>query len=367
MSDVPAILSARTHMKLPGNDELIQKMPCPSDTALAIERTRHQVARILSGEDDRLLVVVGPCSIHDPEAALDYAQKLSEIQNQFESSLCLVMRTYFEKPRTTVGWKGFIYDPHLDGSADMHTGLTKARELLLNINALELGAATEFLCPLNALYIADLISWGAIGARTTESQTHRELASALPCPIGFKNSTDGNVKVAMDAIQAAQFQQIFCTTIRNGKLEAVQSTGNPNCHLILRGGRRPNYHAEDIEQAISQLDYASLPTGIMVDCSHGNSQKIHSIQMIVAESLCDQISTGQRNISAVMIESFLEEGSQKICPWDKMTYGQSVTDACIGWKDTYQALEMLSDAVVRRRHLFTTSHNMGMELNQSAL
>ncbi|WP_444896652.1 3-deoxy-7-phosphoheptulonate synthase [Microbulbifer sp. SSSA005] len=367
MSDVPAILSARTHMQLPGNDELIRKMPCPSTSALTIERTRNEISRILRGEDDRLLVVVGPCSIHDPIAALDYAQKLSEIKPQFESNLCLVIRTYFEKPRTTIGWKGFIYDPNLDGSADMHTGLTMARELLLNINALGLGAATEFLCPLNALYIADLISWGAIGARTTESQTHRELASALPCPIGFKNSTDGNIKVAMNAIQAAQSQQIFCTTIRNGKFEAVQSTGNSNCHLILRGGTIPNYYPEDIELAITQLDSVSLPAGIMVDCSHGNSQKIHSNQIVVAESLCDQISTGQRNISAVMIESFLEEGSQKILPWGKMTYGQSVTDACIGWKDTYQALEMLSEAVVRRRHLFTTSHNMGIELNQSAM
>ncbi|AWF80763.1 3-deoxy-7-phosphoheptulonate synthase [Microbulbifer sp. A4B17] len=367
MSDVPAILNARTHMQLPGNDELIRTMPCPSDTASTIERTRHQVARILSGEDDRLLVVVGPCSIHDPEAALDYAQKLSEIQNQFESSLCLVMRTYFEKPRTTVGWKGFIYDPHLDGSADMHTGLTKARELLLNINALGLGAATEFLCPLNALYIADLISWGAIGARTTESQTHRELASALPCPIGFKNSTDGNIKVAMNAIQAAQSQQIFCTTIRNGKFEAIQSAGNPYCHLILRGGKIPNYHPEDLEQAIFELGSASLPTGIMVDCSHGNSQKIHSNQLVVAESLCKQISSGQKNTAAVMIESFLIEGNQKICKKENMRYGQSITDACIGWEDTCQTLEMLSEAIVRRRNLFTATHNMEIELNLSAL
>ncbi|WP_444944593.1 3-deoxy-7-phosphoheptulonate synthase [Microbulbifer sp. ZKSA006] len=367
MSDVPAILSARTHMQLPGNDELIRKMPCPSSTALTIERTRNEVSKILSGDDDRLLVVVGPCSIHDPIAALDYAQKLSEIKAQFEDSLCLIMRTYFEKPRTTVGWKGFIYDPNLDGSADMHTGLTKARELLLNINALGLGTATEFLCPLNALYIADLISWGAIGARTTESQTHRELASALPCPIGFKNSTDGNIKVAMNAIQAAQSQQIFCTTIRNGKFEAIQSSGNPDCHLILRGGKKPNYHPEDIEQATCQLESASLPGGIMVDCSHGNSQKIHSNQIVVAESLCEQMVSGQKNISAVMIESFLEEGNQKICAVENMRYGQSVTDACISWKDTCQTLEMLSEAVIRRRHLFTAPQNMEIALSRSVV
>ncbi|MFA0812334.1 3-deoxy-7-phosphoheptulonate synthase [Microbulbifer epialgicus] len=367
MSDVPAILSARTHMQLPGNDELIRTMPCPSTTAMNIERIREEVSRILAREDDRLLVIVGPCSIHDPVAALDYAHRLSEIKAEFEDTLCLVMRTYFEKPRTTVGWKGFVYDPNLDGSADMLKGLTKARELLLNINALGLGAATEFLCPLNALYIADLISWGAIGARTTESQTHRELASALPCPIGFKNSTDGNIQVAINAIQAAQSQQIFCTTIRNGKFEAIESTGNKSCHLILRGGRKPNYHPEDIEQAISQLESAALPSGIMVDCSHGNSQKIHSNQVVVAGALCEQISTGQENISAVMIESFLEEGSQKIGAKENMVYGQSITDSCIGWTETCQTLDMLSEAVVRRRSLFTAPHNLEIELKINAV
>ncbi|MCO1334525.1 3-deoxy-7-phosphoheptulonate synthase [Microbulbifer sp. OS29] len=367
MSDIPAILSVQSHMQLPRNDELIDTMPCPSTTAMSIERTRGEIARIVNGEDDRLLVVVGPCSIHDPDAALDYAQRLSEIKAQFENTLCLVMRTYFEKPRTTVGWKGFIYDPKLDGSADMRTGLIKSRDLLLNINALGLGTATEFLCPLNALYIADLISWGAIGARTTESQTHRELASALPCPIGFKNSTDGNIQIAMNAIKAAQSEQIFCTTIRNGKFEAVQSTGNQNCHLILRGGRQPNYYSADIEQSVVLLKSVSLTTNIMVDCSHGNSQKIHSNQVVVAGSLCEQISSGQQNISAVMLESYLEAGSQKISSTGNMVYGQSVTDSCIGWDDTCQTLDMLSEAVVRRRNLSTTSHTLPIELSRSAV
>jgi len=348
MPAAPAILSARTHLKLPGNEELILSMPCPTKAADHIGKTRKEIGNILHGYDDRLIVVAGPCSIHDPVAALEYAEKLAGLQQKFSDNLCIIMRCYFEKPRSKTGWKGFIYDPYLNGSSDMKTGLLQSRKLLLEINLLGLGAGTEFLCPMNALYFADLISWGAIGARTTESQIHRELASGLHCPIGFKNSTDGNINIAINAIHSAQSKHIFCSPLHNGKLTAIETSGNENCHIILRGGLTPNYYADNVEHVVCQLDSQQLATRIMIDFSHGNSQKKHNNQLVVSDSVAGQIASGQSSIAAVMIESFLEAGRQDISN-TRLTYGKSITDACIDWEDTCSILNMLSEAVEIRR------------------
>lgn len=351
MAVLNSVMRAFAVEALPTPADLLAQHPCPAEMAEKIEAHRHQVRQILSGADDRLLVVIGPCSIHDPLAALDYAKRLARLAVEYQDSLLVVMRTYFEKPRTTVGWKGLVFDPHLDGSNDIGQGLHLARQLLLDINQLGLATATEFLDTTSFLYLADLISWGAIGARTTESQVHRQLASALPCPVGFKNGTDGNIRVAIDAIQASEASHLFTAPGSQGGIVVIKSEGNPSGHIILRGGILPNYHQSDVMDAAEQLACQGLNHRLMVDCSHGNSQKQHKNQMRVAGELCRQLSEGSDAVAAVMVESFLQEGSQKPAPLNELQYGQSITDACLCWEDSQALLAMLADAVLARRRL----------------
>jgi 3-deoxy-7-phosphoheptulonate synthase len=307
----------------------------------------------MAGKDDRLLVVIGPCSIHDPAAALEYARRLASVRAQYADTLEIVMRVYFEKPRTTVGWKGLINDPYLDESFRIDEGLRIARQLLIEINRLGLPAGSEFLDVISPQYIGDLISWGAIGARTTESQVHRELASGLSAPIGFKNGTDGNIKIATDAIQAAARGHHFLSVHKNGQVAIVQTNGNPDCHVILRGGKAPNYDAASVAAAVKELEAAKLPARLMVDCSHANSSKQHEKQLDVAREISSHITAGSRSVFVLMIESHIEAGAQKFTPgkddMGKLTYGQSITDACLGWGDSLQALEVLSQAVQSAR------------------
>jgi 3-deoxy-7-phosphoheptulonate synthase len=313
------------------------------------------VRRILDGKDDRLLVVIGPCSIHDPAAALDYARQLKSQRTKHADTLEIVMRVYFEKPRTTVGWKGLINDPYLDESYRIHEGLRIARQLLVDVNRLGVPAGSEFLDVISPQYIGDLISWGAIGARTTESQVHRELASGLSAPIGFKNGTDGNLKIATDAIQAASRPHHFLSVHKNGQVAIVQTKGNKDCHVILRGGKAPNYDAASVAAACEELVAAKLAPQLMVDCSHANSSKQHQRQIDVARDIGTQLAAGQRHIIGVMVESHLLAGAQKFSAGKddpaKLTYGQSITDACIGWDDSMTVLQVLSDAVAARRKL----------------
>jgi 3-deoxy-7-phosphoheptulonate synthase len=308
----------------------------------------------LHGQDQRLLVVIGPCSIHDPAAAIDYARRLKPLREKYADTLEIVMRVYFEKPRTTVGWKGLINDPYLDESFRIDEGLRIARQLLIEINRLGLPAGSEFLDVISPQYIGDLISWGAIGARTTESQVHRELASGLSAPIGFKNGTDGNIKIATDAIQAAARGHHFLSVHKNGQVAIVQTNGNPDCHVILRGGKAPNYDAASVAAAVKDLEAAKLPARLMVDCSHANSSKQHQKQLDVARDIANQITAGSRSVFGVMIESHIEAGAQKFTPGQddmgQLTYGQSITDACLGWEDSLQALEVLSQAVHAAHH-----------------
>jgi len=305
------------------------------------------------GKDDRLLVIIGPCSIHDPSAAIEYAGKLKALRDKYADTLEVVMRVYFEKPRTTVGWKGLINDPYLDESFKIDEGLRMARHLLLEINRLGVPAASEFLDVVSPQYIGDLISWGAIGARTTESQVHRELASGLSAPIGFKNGTDGNIKIATDAIQAAARPHHFLSVHKNGQVAIVETAGNPDCHVILRGGKAPNYDAESVAAACKDLDAAKLPASLMVDFSHANSSKQHERQVVVAKDIAEQVTGGSTKVFGVMVESHLCAGAQKFTPGKddphKLVYGQSITDACIGWDDSEQVLQILSDAVKARR------------------
>ena len=350
-------LNATLHMDIASDIELTQQLPCSEPITMHIQKSRLTIQKILSGEDDRLLVVIGPCSVHDPEATLEYARRLTALAKHHSNDLYVVMRTYFEKPRTTVGWKGYINDPNLDESFDIASGLKKSRQLLLQINALNLATATEFLCPRNALYIADLISWGAIGARTTESQIHRELVSGLPCPIGFKNNVDGNIKVAIDAIHSATCPHIITISKPSGGAQAIKTSGNQFCHIVLRGGQRPNYFPADISAAIDQLSKQRLPGQLMIDCSHGNSQKQHKKQIVVCESLCHQIAQGQKNIAAVMIESFLEAGKQNVNPVNNLIYGKSITDGCIDWQDSQALLNKLSIAVKMRREIYQSAQD----------
>lgn len=349
MAVLNSVMRAFAVEVLPTPADLLALHPCPAELATRIDQHRQQARRILAGEDDRLLVVIGPCSIHDPLAALDYARRLASLAHAYQDRLQIVMRTYFEKPRTTVGWKGLVFDPHLDGSNDINHGMRLARQLLLDINQLGLATATEFLDTTSFLYLADLISWGAIGARTTESQVHRQLASALPCPVGFKNGTDGNIRVAIDAIQASEASHLFTAPGSQGGMVVIKSEGNPAGHIILRGGTRPNYHQSDVEEAAERLARQGLSPRLMVDCSHGNSQKLHKNQIRVAGELCRQLAEGSDAIAAVMVESFLQGGSQKPAPLSELVYGQSVTDACLCWDDTQTLLAMLADAVERRR------------------
>jgi 3-deoxy-7-phosphoheptulonate synthase len=307
----------------------------------------------MAGTDDRLLVVIGPCSIHDPVAALDYARQLKVQREKYADTLEIVMRVYFEKPRTTVGWKGLINDPYLDETFRIDEGLRIARQLLIEINRMGLPAGSEFLDVISPQYLGDLISWGAIGARTTESQVHRELASGLSAPIGFKNGTDGNIKIATDAIQAAAGGHHFLSVHKNGQVAIVQTNGNPDCHVILRGGKAPNYDAASVAAACHDLEKAKLPATLMVDCSHANSSKKFEKQLDVARDIAAQIASGSKSVFGVMVESHLNEGTQKFTPGQddstQLEYGKSITDACLGWDDSIQSLEVLSAAVKARR------------------
>ncbi len=339
---------------LPPPEHLIRFFPIANTPVESlIKQTRSRIHNILHGKDDRLLVIIGPCSIHDPAAALDYARRLKPLRDQYADTLEIVMRVYFEKPRTTVGWKGLINDPYLDESYRIDEGLRIARQLLIEINRLGLPAGSEFLDVISPQYIGDLISWGAIGARTTESQVHRELASGLSAPIGFKNGTDGNIKIATDAIQAAARGHHFLSVHKNGQVAIVQTSGNKDCHVILRGGKAPNYDATHVAAAVKELEAAKLAPRLMVDCSHANSSKQHEKQLDVARDIGQQIASGSRSVFGVMIESHIAAGAQKFTPGKddvkKLAYGQSITDACLGWGDSLQALEVLSQAVAGAR------------------
>ena len=339
---------------LPPPEHLIRFFPI-ADTPVEtlVSGTRSAIRHIMGGEDDRLLVIIGPCSIHDPAAALEYARRLKAERAKHAGELEIVMRVYFEKPRTTVGWKGLINDPYLDESYRIHEGLRIARQLLVDINRLGVPAGSEFLDVISPQYIGDLIAWGAIGARTTESQVHRELASGLSAPIGFKNGTDGNLKIATDAIQAASRPHHFMSVHKNGQVAIVQTKGNRDCHVILRGGKAPNYDAASVAAACDELRAAKLPCQLMVDCSHANSSKQHQRQIDVARDIGQQMAAGNRCIFGVMVESHLEAGAQKFSPGKddpaSLAYGQSITDACIGWDDSVGLLQTLSDAVLARR------------------
>jgi 3-deoxy-7-phosphoheptulonate synthase len=339
---------------LPPPEHLIRFFPIsgtPVESLIA--DTRQNIRNIMQGKDDRLLVVIGPCSIHDATAAVDYAKRLMAVREQYKGTLEIVMRVYFEKPRTTVGWKGLINDPYLDETCRIDEGLRMARQLLIEINRLGLPAGSEFLDTISPQYIGDLISWGAIGARTTESQVHRELASGISAPIGFKNGTDGNIKIATDAIQAAAGGHHFLSIHKNGQVAIVQTNGNPDCHVILRGGKAPNYDKASVDAACQDLAKAKLPQTLMVDCSHANSSKQHERQLEVAKDIAAQVASGSTQVFGLMIESHLVAGAQKFTPGkddvSKLAYGQSITDACLGWDDSLAALAVLSDAVVARR------------------
>ena len=339
---------------LPPPEHLIRFFPINgTPVEQLISKTRDNIQNIMAGTDPRLLVVIGPCSIHDPAAALDYARQLLTQRHKYRDTLEIVMRVYFEKPRTTVGWKGLINDPYLDETFRIDEGLRIARQLLIEINRLGLPAGSEFLDVISPQYLGDLISWGAIGARTTESQVHRELASGLSAPIGFKNGTDGNIRIATDAIQAAAGGHHFLSVHKNGQVAIVQTNGNRNCHVILRGGKTPNYDADSVIAACNQLAAANLPATLMVDCSHANSSKQHERQLEVARSVGAQIASGSTRVFGVMVESHLLAGAQKFTPGKDdaaaLEYGKSITDACLGWPQTLELLDLLSQAVVARR------------------
>lgn len=328
--------------------ELAQRLAVSQEVAQNVTASRRRIEKILNGEDNRLLVIVGPCSIHDLDAAMDYARRLQTAREKHQDRLEIVMRTYFEKPRTVVGWKGLISDPDLNGSYRVNHGIEQARRLLLQVNELGVPTATEFLDMVIGQYIADLISWGAIGARTTESQIHREMASALSCPVGFKNGTDGNTRIAVDAIRAARASHMFLSPDKNGQMTIYQTSGNPYGHIIMRGGKQPNYHAADIATACDSLHEFDLPEQLVIDFSHGNCQKQHRRQLEVCEDVCNQIRNGSRAIAGVMAESFIREGTQKIVAGQPLMYGQSITDPCLNWEDTETLLDMLADATDSR-------------------
>ncbi|WP_341922401.1 3-deoxy-7-phosphoheptulonate synthase [Polaromonas sp. YR568] len=339
---------------LPPPEHLIRFFPISGTPVESlITQTRKNIHNIMAGKDDRLLVVVGPCSIHDPAAALDYARRLAEQRRKYAGTLEIVMRVYFEKPRTTVGWKGLINDPYLDETYRIDEGLRIARQLLIDINRLGLPAGSEFLDVISPQYIGDLIAWGAIGARTTESQVHRELASGLSAPIGFKNGTDGNIRIATDAIQAAARGHHFLSVHKNGQVAIVQTSGNKDCHVILRGGKTPNYDAASVGAACKELEAAKLPATLMVDCSHANSSKQHEKQLDVARDIAAQVAGGSHQVFGLMVESHLQPGAQKFTPGKddakNLVYGKSITDACLSWEDSLNLLDVLSEAVKARR------------------
>lgn len=330
--------------------ELMEKIPLNNEAVNTIKKGRQNAQNIIHGLDDRLLVIVGPCSIHNHESAMEYGALLKQCADELQNELCLIMRVYFEKPRTSIGWKGLINDPTLDGSFDINHGLTLARQLLLDLNTLGIPTGTEFLDTIIPQYISDLISWGAIGARTTESQIHRELASGLSMPIGFKNGTDGNIGIAIDAIRAANFAHHFLGITKSARAAIVSTKGNKDCHIILRGAKdHTNYDEESIQNVAAELRDNKFNTNVMVDCSHGNSGKNHKNQAVVISELCRQIATGSHSIFGVMIESHLTEGNQPFTVGQKLKYNQSITDACIAWHDTVPVLNNLANAVRLRR------------------
>jgi 3-deoxy-7-phosphoheptulonate synthase len=332
-------------------ERLLEELPLGPERAKAVVKAREEVVEVLHGRDPRLMVVVGPCSVHDPKAALEYARRLSATAKELSDRLLIVMRVYFEKPRTTTGWKGLINDPHLDGSGDVNAGLRMARKLLLEVVDLGLPTACEFLDPITPQYISDAVAWGAIGARTSESQTHRQLGSGLSMPIGFKNRTDGNIQVAVDAVRAAAAPHAFAGIDDAGAPAILHTTGNPDCHIILRGGHGlPNYHVPEVEDALVTLGVAGLPELLVIDASHDNSGKDPEKQFFAAGEIADQIADGNKAIVGVMLESFLVEGRQDLVPGEKLTYGQSITDACIDWEDTVTVLDRLASAIEARRN-----------------
>ncbi|MDP3636096.1 MAG: 3-deoxy-7-phosphoheptulonate synthase, partial [Azonexus sp.] len=328
---------------------IFREYPVSSRAAETAFAARQAIHRILHGADDRLLVVIGPCSIHDYDAAMEYAKKLAKEAEKYQDDLVILMRVYFEKPRTTVGWKGLINDPRLDNTFRINEGVLLARKILLKINELDLPCATEFLDTITPQYTADLIAWGAIGARTTESQVHRELASGLSCPVGFKNGTDGNMRIAVDAIRSANSPHHFLSVTKTGHAAIVSTLGNEDCHVILRGGKAPNFDPASVEAACSEIAKAGLAARLMVDFSHGNSRKQYKLQMEVSDSVAAQLAAGEERIVGVMVESHLVEGRQDLSPDQALTYGQSITDACINWEDSLKVLEQLAAAVRARR------------------
>ena len=328
---------------------LLEELPLSDTASLTVSRARDELVQILDGADDRILVVVGPCSIHDPEAGMEYAGRLRQTSDALAADLRIVMRVYFEKPRTTVGWKGLINDPDLDGSFAINKGLRLARGLLLDINQLGVPAGCEFLDMITPQYIGDLVAWGAIGARTTESQVHRELASGVSCPVGFKNGTDGNVKIAIDAVQAASHPHHFLAVTKAGRSAIASTAGNADCHVILRGGKAPNFDAASVEAVSAQLKASGLEQKIMIDVSHGNSSKRPENQPLVSGEIAAQIQNGEQRIAGVMVESHLVAGRQDLKPGTALVYGQSITDGCIDWQSSVQVLETLAEAVATRR------------------
>ena len=331
--------------------ELHDEFPMDEMASETVYHARSAIHNVLHGEDDRLVVVVGPCSVHDPDAAREYAKKLKMLITEMEDDLCIIMRVYFEKPRTTVGWKGLINDPNLDESFEINKGLRLARELLRDLAILGVPTGTEYLDLISPQYIADLVSWGAIGARTTESQGHRELASGLSCPVGFKNSTDGGFKIAIDAVNAASSPHVFMSLNKEGHSAIFSTKGNHDCHIILRGGKQPNYDAKNVQHAAEQLEKYGLKATMMVDCSHANSMKDYRRQVDVCNNIATQVANGENRIMGVMLESHLVEGRQDVIEGQKLTYGQSVTDACISWETTETCLQKLASAVKKRRDI----------------
>ena len=328
---------------------LLEELPIDAASLATVTNARHAIHRVLHGADDRLVAIVGPCSIHDYEAALEYAARLERAAKRHAGELLIAMRVYFEKPRTTVGWKGFINDPHLDGTFAINEGLRLARRLLLEINHMGLPAGTEFLDLLSPQYISDLIAWGAIGARTTESQTHRQLASGLSCPVGFKNGTDGSIRVAVDALRAAAAPHAFMGMTKTGQAAIFETVGNEDCHVILRGGKAPNYDAASVEAAARELSGAGLAPHLMIDFSHANASKQYRKQVEVGENVASQLAKGEERVMGVMVESHLNEGRQDLVPGESLQYGVSITDPCLGWSDTESLLEVLAGGVRDRR------------------
>ena len=335
----PLLTPALLQESLPVSDTLIDR----------VEQQRRAISDVLHGRDDRLIVVVGPCSIHDHDQAMEYARRLQPLAQELADDLLVVMRVYFEKPRTTVGWKGLINDPGLDNSFRINDGVRLARQVLWEINEIGLPAGTEFLDMITPQYIGDLIAWGAIGARTTESQVHRELASGLSCPVGFKNGTDGNLRIAADAIKAAQAPHHFLSVTKAGHSAIVSTRGNEDCHAILRGGQEPNFDAASVDAASNALAAAGVCNKVMVDFSHGNSRKQHRLQIEVAKDVAGQLAAGDDRIMGVMVESHLKEGRQDLVPGKELEYGKSITDACIGWEDSVEVLDILAEGVRQRR------------------